>query len=165
MLDFTVPPTGHHLPSLSNYTQVFEDIDECLKLYITTIEQGRSLALNRGEKLSASYLSQQLRKLFTTAEPDIVRGPRVDWMQVVLFQDSLSQSTEDDTYTLGESVMRISRLDMDLISSDRPRQFLTPWPPSCDIRKELETLNVIADELGGFMKVLSSCKQFHPDPY
>jgi hypothetical protein len=169
ILDFTAPSTGRHLPSLSSYTQNLENINEWLGLYISTVEQGQSLAVNRGETVSGSYLSQQVRRLFTTAEPDMVRGPRIDWTQVVLSQDSLSQNTEDDTYTLGESVMRISRLDMDLIASGRPRQFLTPWPPTSDVQKELAILDAVVGELGGLMKALSSCKSrvshFHPKPF
>lgn len=158
MLDFTVPSTDRHLPSLSIYSQQLKDLDEWLLMYIATLEQGQSVAVNRGETLSASYLCQQLGRLFTTAEPDMVRGPRIDWMQVVLSQDSLSSNTEEDTYTLGESVVRISTQDMDLISSGRPRQFLTPWPPTPDIQKEVNILSVVADELGDLMRALTSCK-------
>ncbi|CAI7646915.1 unnamed protein product [Penicillium manginii] len=156
MLDFTVPSTDRHLPSLSIYSQQLKDLDEWLLMYIATLEQGQSVAVNRGETLSASYLCQQLGRLFTTAEPDMVRGPRIDWMQVVLSQDSLSSNTEEDTYTLGESVVRISTQDMDLISSGRPRQFLTPWPPTPDIQKEVNILSVVADELGDLMRALTS---------
>jgi hypothetical protein len=156
LIDFRAPPTDHHLPPLSTFTQSLVNIAEGLNLYLSTIERGHSLAANRGEKISAAYLSQQLGRLFTTTEPELVRGPRADWTQVVLFQDSLSRNTQDDTYTLGESVMRIPEVDMELISSDRPRQFLTPWPPSSDIQKELETLDAITVELGDLMKAMSS---------
>jgi hypothetical protein len=158
MLDFTAPAADRHLPSLSIYTQQLESIDEWVKLYIAAVEQGQSLAVYRGETVSGSYLSQQLRRLFTTEEPNMVRGCRLDWTQIVLSQDSLVPNTADDTYTLGESVIQISRLDMDLISSGRPHQFLTPWPPNSDIQKEVEVLDVVTNELGGLMNVLSSCK-------
>ena len=168
-LDFTGPPTGRPFPPLSLCTQNLENIDQWLGVYISTVEQRQSLAMNRGETVTGSYLAQQLRRLFTTAEPDMVQGPPIDWTQVVLSQDSLSRNTEDDTYTLGESVMRFSKLDLDLLSSGRPRQFLTPWPPTSDVQKELAILDVVADELGGLVKALSSCKlgcsHLYPTPF
>jgi hypothetical protein len=160
LLDFSAPPTDRHLPSLSIYSQRLVQTDEGLKDYLSIVEQGHSLAANRGEKITASYLCRQLGRLFTTTEPESVRGRRIDWTQVVLFQDSLSLNEEDNTYTLGESVFRISEVDMDLISSGRPRQFLTPWPPVSDIQKELEILDAITGELGDLMKALSSCQSW-----
>jgi hypothetical protein len=133
------------------------DIDEGLRQYLSAVKQRRSLAASRGEVISASYLSRQLGKLFTVTEPEVVQGPRTDWTQVVLSQESL-QSVDDSTYILGESVIRISDVDMDLISSDRPRQFLTPWPPTSDLQKEVEISNAITAELGDLMKALSSCE-------
>ncbi|OJZ79633.1 hypothetical protein ASPFODRAFT_54898 [Aspergillus luchuensis CBS 106.47] len=161
LVDFSTPPTDHPLPSLSVYTQSLVHVDGGLKLYLATVEQGQSLAANRGEAVSASYLTRQLARLFTTTEPETVRGPQVDWTHVVLSQDALSRNTEDDTYTLGESVIRIAEVDQGLISSGRPRQFLTPWPPTADMQKELKILDAITTELGELMKALSSCQSWN----
>lgn len=120
LVDFSTPPDDRPLPSLSVYTQSLVHVDEGLKLYLTTVEQGQSLAANCGEAISASYLARQLARLFTTTEPETVRGPQVDWTHVVLSQSSLSRNMEDDTYTLGVSVIRITEVDKDLISSGRP---------------------------------------------
>ncbi|OJZ79682.1 hypothetical protein ASPFODRAFT_213150 [Aspergillus luchuensis CBS 106.47] len=156
LVDFSSPPADHPLPSLSVYTQRLAHVDEGLKLYLSTVEQGQSLAANRGEAVSASYLTQQLARLFTTTEPETVRGPRIDWAQVILRQNALSRNAEDGTYTLGESLIRIAEIDAGLISSGRPRQFLTPWPPVSDLQKELKILDVVSTELGELMKTLAS---------
>lgn len=158
LLDFRSPPPDHRLPTLSVYTHKLVDINKGLELHLSTVEQGHSLAASSGEVIFASYLSRQLGRLFTTTEPETIRGSQADWTRVALFQNSLARMSDDDIYTMNESVMRIPKVDMDLIASGRPRQFLTPWPPASDVQKELKVLDATITDLADLMKVLSSCK-------
>ena len=56
-----------------------------LASHLSTINEGGSIALGRGEKLTSNSLSKSLEGLFSTSTPRVTEGPPLTWTKLVLF--------------------------------------------------------------------------------
>lgn len=113
--------------------------------YLSVLNRGGSIALNRGENLASTRLANSLDSLFSTAEPRVTEGPPVTWTRLIL-----SAGPHYDgplQIKVGESHVELSEDDFELVRSGRPWQFLCPWPDKDDCKSELQSTEIALQEL------------------
>ncbi|KAJ5575597.1 hypothetical protein N7535_002523 [Penicillium sp. DV-2018c] len=120
--------------------------------HLSTINEGGSIAIGRGENLTSISLSQSLESLFSTSRPCVREGPPLTWTKIVLsagpnFVGSRQIKVEDSSVELPE-------YDLELLRSGRPWRFLSPWPDRDDCTKELHSTETALQELVNSRKVI-----------
>lgn len=84
-IDFTACPREKTLRPLRMFDVFLSDISSVLDEYLSVLNQGGSIALNRGEKLHGVSLARSLESIFSTKTPQVTEGPSITWTALVLF--------------------------------------------------------------------------------
>ncbi|KAJ6034187.1 hypothetical protein N7499_003208 [Penicillium canescens] len=120
--------------------------------HLSTINEGGSIALGRGEKLASISLSKSLESLFSTSTPHVTEGPPLTWTKLVLFA---GPNFEGPTQLkIDNSSVELPEYDLKLLRSGRPWRFLSPWPDRDDCTKELQSSETALQELSSARKVI-----------
>lgn len=134
-----------HLRSLRWLDAPVSEISSTIKQYLSALCRNRSIALSRGETLSSTRLSRRLENVFTTAAPKVIAGPPISWTSLVLSVGPFYTGTGQ--LRIGESEIRLSKDDFDLLRSGRAWRFLSPWPGADDCLTELQAIETSMEEL------------------
>lgn len=144
-IDFTARDHDNNLSPLRLIYSHVSDVSTGLDQYLSVLSRGGSIALGRGEKLASIRLSKSIESLFSTAIPRVIEGPPLNWATLILLAgphfDGPSQ------LKLGESHVELSEDDLELVRSGRPWRFLSPWPGQDDCKKELQSTEMVRQEL------------------
>lgn len=120
--------------------------------HLSTINEGGSIALGRGETLASISLSKSLESLFSTSTPCVTDGPSLTWTKLVLFAGpNFEGSTQ---LKIDNSSVELPEYDLKLLRSGRPWRFLSPWPDRDDCTKELQSSETALQELSNARKVI-----------
>ncbi|OGE46671.1 hypothetical protein PENARI_c143G07010 [Penicillium arizonense] len=120
--------------------------------HLSTINEGGSIALGRGENLASISLSKSLESLFSTSTPRVTEGPPLTWTKLVLFTSSNFEGPTQ--LKVGNSSVELPEYDLKLLRSGRPWRFLSPWPDRDDCTKELQSSETALQELSNARKVI-----------
>jgi hypothetical protein len=143
LLDGLEPPTSIK-PAI---TGILLYLDE----YLQVLKHNGSISFNHGDSPFSAHVCEQLARLFTIPQPHVIEGPFISWARVVLSAGSSPGHLDQTTpLKVGESTIQLSEEDHRLLASERPWQFLNPWPNKLDYQRELALVN---KDMGGFRKV------------
>ena len=121
--------------------------------HLSTIDEGGSIALGRGENLASISLGKSLESLFSTSTPRVREGPPLTWTRLVLFAGPNFEGTTQ--LKVENSSVDLSEDDFNLLRSGRPWRFLSPWPDRDDCTKELHSCETALQELSNARKVIN----------
>ncbi|KAJ5300092.1 hypothetical protein N7508_007335 [Penicillium antarcticum] len=113
--------------------------------HLSTLNEGGSIALGRGENLASISLSKSLESLFSTSKPRVIEGPPLTWTRLVLFAGPRFEGSTP--LKVEDSSVELSGDDLKLLRSGRPWRFLSPWPDRDDCAKELQSSETALQEL------------------
>ncbi|OQD72518.1 hypothetical protein PENANT_c248G04367 [Penicillium antarcticum] len=96
--------------------------------HLSTLNEGGSIALGRGENLASISLSKSLESLFSTSKPRVIEGPPLTWTRLVLFagprfEGSTPLKVEDSSVELSGDDLKLLRSELQ--SSETALQELT----------------------------------------
>ncbi|KAJ5751473.1 uncharacterized protein N7511_008438 [Penicillium nucicola] len=121
--------------------------------HLSTINEGGSIALGRGENLASISLSKSLENLFSTSIPRVREGPPLTWTRIVLFAGPKFEGPTP--LQVETSSVELSEDDLKLLRSGRPWRFLSPWPDRSDCTKELQSSETALKELVNTRQTIS----------
>ncbi|RDH26153.1 hypothetical protein BDQ94DRAFT_57367 [Aspergillus welwitschiae] len=151
-ISFADPQGKEELRSLEVADSPLNEFSNMLEEYHSMLNTGSSIALGRGETLYCARLSRSLETLFTTNEPVVVDGPRINWAALVLAAGPAYDGSAK--LVIGDSHVDLPEIDYQLIRSGRPWRFLSPWPGSDDCQKKLGAIEKTREELSNIEQKL-----------
>ncbi|KAH8691908.1 hypothetical protein BGW36DRAFT_347867 [Talaromyces proteolyticus] len=143
-----------HLRSLKLLDAPVSEISSTLSDYISVLYRNLSIALGRGQTLTSTRLSKGLESVFSSAAPNVIKGPPISWTELVLSVGPSFQGMEH--LRIGESEIHLLKDDFDLICSGRAWRFLSPWPGADDCQTELQAIDTSLEELFSLKQSLST---------
>jgi hypothetical protein len=136
-VDFITRHPELSLPPIEHDNIFMPEFLATLKGYRTALQQGGSIALGRGESLTSLRLDRSFSGLFSIDAPEVIQGPAITWTTLVL--SAGPHFDRGSQFRVGDSLVKISDDDLDLIRSGRPWQFLAPWPDREDCKMEIKS--------------------------
>lgn len=119
-----------------------------LDKYLWVLHNNGSISFNRGESPFSTQLCEQLGRFFMNPKPNVIEGPIISWVRVVLSAGpSPGCLNQTASLRVGESTIQLSEGDCELLASGRPWRFLNPWPDERDLKRELALVNEDMDGL------------------
>jgi hypothetical protein len=161
------------IPLVSN-DDPLPNLIQTISEYVGILDRHESMAFNLGAKPLGPILVRRFEKLFD-GPPKVLRnhgkdGTTVSWLDVVEFarnkpeQFTLAQMSEGvrvcQFYTK-QCRVQISEEDFALISSGMPQKLIPPQPIIEDEEKELGTLEILEQTLGGVVQMADQGKYWY----